>query len=247
LFTFRFAALLLWALGMNSKAATMTKTSPQAGDTRRSGPQDGPMQLWVVRHGSAGDRREWAAPDEERPLDETGVGQARGLARLLGGQAPTRLRASATRRCVQTLEPLADRLGLAVEPWPELRPGGHPGGLLTLLAETARRGEVVCTHGETMDPALEQLRRGGATIVGDPAALLAKAAVWHLDLDRLVLTLHRLGDRLPPVLAAAAVGGGPGASRRLVSPARAARAARDSWGSDSFAGPGAAFEAGGRP
>jgi phosphohistidine phosphatase SixA len=222
----------------------MTKISPQTHDTRHVSPQDGPLQLWVVRHASAGDRRRWTAPDDERPLDETGEHQARAIARLLGGQAPTRLRASAARRCVQSLEPLAARLGMAVEARPELRVGGHPGGLLTLLAETAVQGEVVCTHGELMDPALEQLRRGGATIVGAPDALLAKAAVWHLDLDRLVLTLHQVDDRLPPVLAAAGVGGGPGASRRLVSPARAARAARDSWSSDGF---GAALEAGGRP
>jgi phosphohistidine phosphatase SixA len=246
MFTFRLSAVLLWELCRDSKAATMTNQSPQTVETRRVSPQDGPVHLWVIRHASAGEKRS-SGPDDERPLDEAGEHQARAIARLLAGQAPSRVRASATRRCVQTVEPLAHRLGLAVEPWPELRVGGHPGGLLTHLAETAVKGEVVCTHGELMDPALEQLRRGGATIDGDAGELLAKAAVWHLDLDRLVLTVHRLGDQLPPVLAAAAVGGGPGASRRLVSPARAARAARDSWGSDSFAGPGAAFEAGGRP
>jgi phosphohistidine phosphatase SixA len=209
-------------------------------------PQPRPARLWVIRHASAGDKRRWTGTDDERPLDDTGGHQARTLARLLTGQAPARLRSSPSLRCRQTLAPLATRLGLTVTSCPELAVGGHPGGLLTFLADTAVPGEIVCTHGELLDPALEQLRRGGATIVGDAEALRARAAVWHLDLDRLVVTLHGLDEQLPPVLAAAAVGGGPGPARRLVSPARAARAARDSWGDDGFAATGTAGRTGGR-
>jgi phosphohistidine phosphatase SixA len=154
------------------------------------------MHIWVVRHACAGRKDRFPGPDEARPLDEWGRRQARAIARRLASAGAPRLRASSTRRCIDTLIPLADRLDLPIEPWDELRVDGYPGGLLHLLDDTAEGGEVICTHGEVMRPALDQLRGRGATIVGAPDDLLAKGAIWQLDLDAGTVTLHDADERL---------------------------------------------------
>jgi phosphohistidine phosphatase SixA len=140
------------------------------------------MRIWVVRHGSAGRKGTWPGDDDLRPLDELGEEQAVDVADLLADRGPTRLRSSPTRRCVQTMEPLAARVDLPVIGDETLAAGGYPDGLLALLARSGEAGDVVCTHGEVLRPALAELRRRGAVQSGDDAALLAKGGVWELDL-----------------------------------------------------------------
>lgn len=69
----------------------------------------------LVRHSSAGSRDEWDGPDVTRPLDDTGRAQSDRLAALLALFAPDRAISATPRRCVQTLEPVARALGLAVD------------------------------------------------------------------------------------------------------------------------------------
>jgi 8-oxo-dGTP pyrophosphatase MutT (NUDIX family) len=76
--------------------------------------------LLLVRHGRAGSRQEWDGPDDLRPLDEKGRRQAERLAAVLPLFAPTTIFSAERVRCRQTVEPLADRLGLPVLPCPEL-------------------------------------------------------------------------------------------------------------------------------
>jgi 8-oxo-dGTP diphosphatase len=148
--------------------------------------------LWVVRHGCAGRKAEWRGDDDGRPLDAAGRDQARAVADLLVTRRVGRLRSSPARRCVDTLAPLADRLGAGVVGTDELRPGGPSGGLLAWLARSAQGGDVICTHGEVMRPALAELRRlGAAPAGGDQRRLLAKGVVWELALSPLEMTAHR--------------------------------------------------------
>jgi 8-oxo-dGTP diphosphatase len=76
--------------------------------------------LLLVRHASAGNRRDFDGPDELRPLDAKGWAQARRLAEVLPLFLPRELLAAEPVRCRQTLEPLAQRLGLSIRPVPEL-------------------------------------------------------------------------------------------------------------------------------
>lgn len=144
-------------------------------------PDDRLQRVTVVRHACAGDKSVWDGPDDERPLDDVGLEQAEAVARLLAPRPVARLIASPTRRCVQTLEPLARRLDLPVETSPALGTGAGPDELLALLTAPEARHAVLCTHGEALVALAARLRATGAS---GPAwsggDLLQKGVVWSL-------------------------------------------------------------------
>lgn len=72
-------------------------------------------QLYLVRHAKAGERRLWNADDIERPLSKKGWKQAELVGKRLAKHDPSVLLSSAYVRCIQTLEPLGERLDLKVE------------------------------------------------------------------------------------------------------------------------------------
>ena len=71
------------------------------------------MRLILVRHGRP-DEDDAEAPHDP-PLNADGWRQARAAARLLETEGVTRIVASPLQRARQTAEPLAERLGLAIE------------------------------------------------------------------------------------------------------------------------------------
>jgi 8-oxo-(d)GTP phosphatase len=80
-------------------------------------------KVFLVRHASAGNRKKWTGDDRLRPLDEHGFREAEGLVELLQEGRPTRVLSSGYVRCRQTVEPLAEALGLEVEEYAELAEG----------------------------------------------------------------------------------------------------------------------------
>ncbi|GAA3338018.1 NUDIX hydrolase [Amorphoplanes nipponensis] len=68
----------------------------------------------LVRHAHAGKRSEWDGDDALRPIDDRGRAEARTLGSVLPLIAPRRLVAATPLRCRQTLEPVAERLGLPI-------------------------------------------------------------------------------------------------------------------------------------
>jgi 8-oxo-dGTP pyrophosphatase MutT (NUDIX family) len=68
----------------------------------------------LVRHAKAGSRANWAADDDLRPLSRSGQAQADALRRLLPHFGAQRVYAADRVRCVQTLQGLADHLGVPV-------------------------------------------------------------------------------------------------------------------------------------
>jgi phosphohistidine phosphatase SixA len=70
----------------------------------------------LVRHAKAGKRSEWRGDDDQRPLDLVGEQQALRLVTFLRLFAPDRVVAAEPVRCMQTVQPLADELGLPVSP-----------------------------------------------------------------------------------------------------------------------------------
>lgn len=136
------------------------------------------MQIYLVRHAHAGSKSSWGGHDRARPLSKRGRRQADGIADLLAGAPIDRLLSSPARRCVETLEPLAERLGIAVEGDPRLEEGARPTDALSLADELRDSGAhvVVCSHGDVIPDLLRSVRDLGARI--DDDLVSPKASTW---------------------------------------------------------------------
>jgi 8-oxo-dGTP diphosphatase len=150
------------------------------------------MTLLVVRHAKAGDRDAWEAPDELRPLTAAGRAQADGLVDVLRDFDIRRVLSSPYVRCTQTVEPLAARVGLAMEPCAELAEGNGDAAarLVTALAATATsdgvlsstHGDIVlCTHGDVALDILDDIAVAGAAL--PPRRPLKKGSTWVLAVE----------------------------------------------------------------
>lgn len=122
----------------------------------------------LVRHGTAGNRKEWVGDDRLRPLDDKGRRQAEALAGILADQPIRRIYSSPYLRCVQSVEPLAERLGLTIDEVDELAEGATERDVENLLRRSGGEPVVLCTHGDVIE-----------TIVG-PDAPNRKGGFWAL-------------------------------------------------------------------
>jgi phosphohistidine phosphatase SixA len=140
-------------------------------------------QLFVVRHADAGSRHAHDGSDDERELTTRGWKQAEGLCDQLADAGITRLLASPSLRCVQTLEPLATKLGLVVEPDQRLAEGNGAGGALELADELRAEPAVLCSHGDVIPDLLDALLRRGTRLEDDLRWQKASTWVftWHGD------------------------------------------------------------------
>lgn len=138
--------------------------------------------VYLVRHAKALSRDGWVEPDHLRPLTKAGRRQAEALRTRLGPQPLARLVSSPHVRCVQTLEPLAESSGLAIERCEELAEGSSARGALALVLGLASVGEVAaCTHGDVLLGALAELRAGRVPLEGPLEC--RKASAWVLDVE----------------------------------------------------------------
>ncbi|MCB0968935.1 MAG: histidine phosphatase family protein [Ilumatobacter sp.] len=135
-------------------------------------------QLYLVRHAKAGERRLWDADDIERPLSKKGWKQAELVGKRLAKLEPEVLLSSAYVRCIQTLEPLGERIDVKVEVDERLTEYEPVEPLLELIRE-APKGTVMCSHGDLIPAAIDRLKRGGAKIATQPD--WRKASVWVLQ------------------------------------------------------------------
>jgi broad specificity phosphatase PhoE len=136
------------------------------------------VKLYVVRHADAGSRSAWDGDDALRPLSKKGRRQSAGLADLLAGGGIARVVSSPAVRCVETLVPLAERLGLTVETDWRLAEGNRGDDALAVADELMALGEVavVCSHGDVIPDLLSELRIAGTTFRHD--LTWPKASVW---------------------------------------------------------------------
>lgn len=138
-------------------------------------------KLYVVRHADAGTRGTSAQPDELRVLTERGRRQAVGVRDQLAGVRATRLLASPFRRCIETLQPLAEHLDLTVVPDDRLAEGNDVARVLELVAELVDDTAVVCSHGDIIPDLLDALVQRGMRL--DREARWPKASTWVLRRD----------------------------------------------------------------
>ena len=126
------------------------------------------MSIHLIRHGHAGKRGEWTGDDTLRPLSEKGRVQAELIGRDLAEVGIDQLWSSQYVRCVQTLEPLGERLELAVAHVPELAEGASGGSALDALLAAVASGHTVAasSHGDVIPAMIRVARHRGATLTG---------------------------------------------------------------------------------
>ena len=140
----------------------------------------------LVRHASAGTSEQWAGDDDERPLDDRGQAQAQSLVDVLAAYAPTRVLSAPLVRCVDTVRPFAQRLGVPVEPVPAADEDAGTPALVGLLNDLVDKREpvVVCSQGGAIPAAVTEL-------AGLPDPEAPKGSVWALSFsDRRLVDAH---------------------------------------------------------
>lgn len=137
------------------------------------------MTLFVARHAHAGSRSGWADDDRLRPLSTLGESQARGIAERLVTERPERVLSSPALRCVQTVAPLAEKLGAAVEEDARLFEGAGRTEIAALIEELTGTRAVCCTHGDVVPLLLDHLLAAGMCPERD--LVWQKASVWAVE------------------------------------------------------------------
>ena len=139
----------------------------------------------LVRHGSAGSRELWTADDDLRPLDDLGATQAAALAAVLPCYGVRRVLSAPPLRCVETVRPLADALGVPVDLDPLFSEDGYwdrGGPALDRLRAIAAAGvpAVVCSQGGAIPDLVERLHRADRVVPPDVVGS-RKGSAWALS------------------------------------------------------------------
>jgi 8-oxo-dGTP diphosphatase len=137
------------------------------------------MATYVVRHAKAGDREDWDGDDRLRPLTEAGHRQAQALADRLRIQRIDTILSSPYVRCVQTVEPLAAKLNVPIEPRKDLEEGAGGESIIRIMHEFKGRNPALCTHGDVVEELVELLIDQG--LVLRARASNEKGGTWVLD------------------------------------------------------------------
>jgi 8-oxo-(d)GTP phosphatase len=171
-------------------------------DSFTAGPADSAPVI-LLRHAAAVGKKGWRkaghTDDGSRPLSGRGREQAGALAGLLSAFAPARVISSTARRCLDTVEPYAERAGVPVEPEPaftvdRIAPAhGESGWAETpdarrRIAEAAgsRRPVIICAHRQNLPWLLaEACAAVGAPVPDGPP--LQRGAFWVLQIAGLRL------------------------------------------------------------
>lgn len=136
------------------------------------------MTLFLIRHATAGVRNNLDPTDDRRPLDPQGLEQARAIAAGWGEFDIDAIYSSPALRCAQTVEPLAERLGLTVQIAPELFEGASSSRSIEFVRSFTGRNVVLCSHGDVIPDMLRNLEVGGSRLEGRGCA---KGSIWRLD------------------------------------------------------------------
>ena len=135
------------------------------------------MTLLLVRHAIALRRGDWTKPDHLRPLTPRGYAQADALVSQLADLGVDRVLSSGSTRCIETVQPLAAKLGVPVEELPQLAEGADE------AAADLLRGldgvVVACSHGDVIPALLSVLAPQVLDRSGDVAC--EKGSTWVLD------------------------------------------------------------------
>jgi broad specificity phosphatase PhoE len=137
------------------------------------------MTTYLVRHASAGHRDDRDPHDDDRALDDSGRVQAEKLAAWLRHLPITRILTSPFPRCVQTVEPLAEALGVPIETCDALAESTPIECSWPLLESVADETAVICSHGDVIPDLIRRAQLRGLHVPGKSGC--AKGSVWTLE------------------------------------------------------------------
>ena len=141
----------------------------------------------LVRHALAGSPSSWEGDDRERPLDECGIAQADELVRRLSRFEVGRVVSADVRRCVDTVAPVAEALGVEVELEPLLGEVAYPGREEEAVALVRHLGDVevdaiACSQGDVIPDLVGRLATADGLALDEPIRS-GKGSTWALTLD----------------------------------------------------------------
>jgi 8-oxo-dGTP diphosphatase len=143
--------------------------------------------LLLVRHAKAGSRANWEGVDELRPLSRNGQKQVSPIRTLAKIHGADRVYSAPLVRCVQTVEPVADDLGVKVveeELLAEKTYAGMEEAVAHRVLEIAGEGgvPVLCSQGGVIPDLVSRLAARSGLSLGDTVQS-KKGSVWALFFD----------------------------------------------------------------
>ena len=138
------------------------------------------MTIFLTRHAHAGKRSEWTSDDRLRPLSKRGKSQAEALPTVVGDLVVGRIVSSPYVRCVQTMEPLAEKFEIAIVESDEFAEGANGDDAYQLLLELDEHHGIACSHGDVIPDLLRRLVADGMDT--DGPLIDQKGSTWVIEL-----------------------------------------------------------------
>jgi 8-oxo-dGTP diphosphatase len=135
--------------------------------------------LHLIRHAAAGDRSSWQSDDRDRPLTAKGLAQSKALVEQLRDRQIEAIYSSPYVRCLQTVTPLAEVLGLDIEVEEVLAEGEVGKKARELIKSLTGQNAVISTHGDVIPALLDWMTRRGMSLKS--AFDCKKGSVWEVD------------------------------------------------------------------
>ena len=158
--------------------------------------------MLIVRHGTAGSKSRYKGDDRNRPLDKHGRAQAELLVGQLLAFGPTSVYATDRLRCIQTIEPLADELGVEIGLEPTLTEEAYwrnrdKARQRVIDIAAAEGSPVICTQGKVI-PDLIQWWCERDRVRPDKSRN-GKGSTWVLSMrEGRLLEADHIASPLPP-------------------------------------------------
>ncbi len=137
-------------------------------------------RIYLVRHGNAGVRSKWKAPDKQRPLTEKGQQQSLGTADILARHPVTEVWSSPALRCIQTVSTVADHTDSQLRISKLLKEFTELDKIYEFLGMVGPGSVVVSAHKDWIAPLLKDLDSKRVPLRG--SRRWPKASIWILDM-----------------------------------------------------------------
>lgn len=138
------------------------------------------MTIFLTRHAHAGKRSEWTTDDRLRPLSKRGKSQADALTSVVGELVVGRILSSPYVRCVQTMEPLAEKFELDIVQSDAFAEGAKGDEAYQLLLGLDEHDGIACSHGDVIPDLLRRLVADGMDT--DGPLIDQKGSTWVIEL-----------------------------------------------------------------